>query len=225
MKIIVISLGGSIINPGKIDYKFLKEFKQLILKISKNNKIIICTGGGKIARDYIEVLKDKKPSTKDLMGIQCTRLNAYLLATFINDSNLKIESIIPTKLKEVKELTKKYKIIICGGLEPGKTSDGTTAEIAQVLKAKELINITNVDGLFNKDPKKYRNAKFIPLISHQDFKDKLNKIREGPGQHFVLDSHAADICRKENIKVIILQGVRNLKNYLEGKKFTGTIVF
>ena len=43
---IVISLGGSIIVPNKVDYKFLSEFKKLILMYSKKNKIVIVTGGG-----------------------------------------------------------------------------------------------------------------------------------------------------------------------------------
>ena len=43
---LVISLGGSLIVPNKVDYKFLSKFKKLILKYSRRNKIVIVTGGG-----------------------------------------------------------------------------------------------------------------------------------------------------------------------------------
>ena len=73
MKTIVISVGGSMINPGKVNILFLKKIKEIILNFSKKNKIVICTGGGAIAREYINALKDKNTYTKDIMGIHCTK--------------------------------------------------------------------------------------------------------------------------------------------------------
>jgi len=58
---IVISLGGSVIIPDKVDLDYLNKFKKTILKLKKKHKIIIVTGGGSIARTYIDALKkDKK---------------------------------------------------------------------------------------------------------------------------------------------------------------------
>ena len=81
---IVISLGGSLINPGKVDYDFLKQFKKVISKL--NHKFIIVTGGGKIAREYIEALRKEKLNEKilSLMGIKTTKLNAMLVSNFLN---------------------------------------------------------------------------------------------------------------------------------------------
>ena len=221
MEPIVISLGGSIIVPKAVDYKFLKEFKKMLLSL-KNKKIVICTGGGFIAREYISALKKEKLNeyTLDLMGIEATRLNAKLLASFLQKCN----QGIPTTLEGIKESLQTHNIVVCGGLSPGQTSDGTTATIADYLCAKEMINVTNVDGLYNKDPKKYKNAKFIPQISHKEFIKIISKIKKQPGQHFVLDALAAEIALKSGIKVIILKGTNNLKNYILGKKFKGTII-
>jgi len=219
MQTIVISLGGSMINPGKINLKFLKALKEVIYQHSKENKIVIVTGGGKTARDYISALEGKTRLEKDLIGIDCTRLNARLIASYLGANKT-----IPIKLKEVKPLLKKHRIVICGGLEPGKTSDGTTAEIARDVKADILINMTNVKGLFTKDPRKYKTAKFINRISHKAFKEELKRIKEKPGQHFVLDKVAADICRKDKRQIIILKGIKNLDNLLRNKKFEGTII-
>lgn len=218
---IVLSLGGSIIVPKEVDYKFLKEFKKTILSI-RNRKIVICTGGGFTARDYIAALRKEKLNeyTQDLIGIEVTRLNAKLVASFIQKCNQEI----PTTLEQVKELLQTHNIVICGGLSSGQTSDGTTASIADYLDAKEMINITNVKGLYDKDPRKFKNAKFIPRISHKEFIKIISKLKKEPGQHFVLDYLAADIAMKAKIKVTILQGMKNLKACINKKKFIGTVI-
>lgn len=218
METIVISVGGSLINPGEINRLFLKELKKLVLKHAKKNKIILCTGGGKLARDYMATLHGFM--TQSIMGVACTRLNAKLLELYIGNTN----KDIPTTEKEVKEMLQKYNVVVCGGLTPGKTSDSSTAEIAAALQAKTMINMTNVKGLYNKDPKKYKDARFIPHISHAKFKRIMDKVHEKPGQHFVLDSLAAKICREKKITVVILNGTRNLEKYLSGKRFVGTVI-
>ena len=80
MQTIVISLGGSIIVQEKINYKFLNEFKRIILK-HKEYKFIIVTGGGKTARTYIEAARKEKLSEEEIsfLGILTTRLNANLI--------------------------------------------------------------------------------------------------------------------------------------------------
>lgn len=222
MKKIVISVGGSAIVPDNVDYKFLKSLKKAVLGL-KGKEIVICTGGGKTARTYIAPLKKEGLNEygQDLMGIETTRLNAYLVASFLgNIANKEI----PKTLEEVADAIKVNKVVLCGGLTPGQTSDGTTAMIADYLDADVLINMTNVDGLFDKDPKKYKDAKFIPRLTHAEFKKIIDKIEQKPGMHFVLDHQAARITRNSKIKVVILKGVNNLKKFLDGKKFRGTII-
>jgi len=216
MKPIVISVGGSIINPKTVDTKFLKKFKTLILKFKKR-KIVICTGGGFIARDYIKALNDKSKHTRDLIGIETTRLNAKLLSFHLTN-----QENIPITLNQIKNQVKKQNLVICGGLEPGSTSDGTSAKIAKAIKADLLINMTNVTGLYTKDPNKHKNAKLIPNLTHNEFKIIINKVKEKPGQHFVLDSLAAKITKKANIQVAILKGIANLEKCIKGQSFKGT---
>lgn len=220
MSTVVISIGGSAINPNKVDSKFLKELKTTILKVSKKHKLVLVTGGGFLARDYINALNDRTVYVKNVMGIHCTRLNATLLASYINKCNQEI----PQTLEEVHDLLKSFNIVICGGLRPGTTSDGTTASIADYLDADSMINMTNVKGLYSKDPNKYKDAKFIKKLSHKEFKSIMDKVKEKPGQHFILDSLAAKICRDANRKVIVLKGIKNLENAILNNKFEGTII-
>ena len=227
MKTYVISLGGSIIVPDKVNFVFLDKFVKLIKKFRKKYKFVVVTGGGGTARKYISSLKKEKlgEDVYSLIGIATTKLNARLVAEFFKE--IRFEEI-PDSLKEVTNLLKRKGLVVCGalGFQPEMTSDGDAAEIAKYLNT-DFINLTNVKGLFDKDPNKYKNAKFISKISFEDFLDITKKIKFEAGQHFVLDKVAAEIILKEKIKTIIMDGrnLKNLENFLKGKKFIGTVVY
>lgn len=222
-KVIVISLGGSLIIPDKINVKYLKDFKKTILQNKDKYKFIIVCGGGSIARKYISALRDigVKEDLQSYAGISATRTNARFMSYFFN----KDQSFgIPHKMSELKDYLKKSDIIFCGALEyyPNQTSDSTSAEIAEVFKS-DFINLTDVPGLHDKNPKEFKDAKFIPEISWADFDKMVNKIKFKPGQHFVLDQKASGIIKKNKITTYILgKDMNQLDNLLNGKKFIGT---
>ena|SRR3989344_1908408 len=226
-KIIVISLGGSVIVPGKVDEKFLSGFQKLLENQIKKNKFrfIIVTGGGVTARKYIDAARKHgiKRKDQDELGIAATRINALLLAKFFKKYHLHI----PQEKRELNELIRKHSIVFTGGFlsDIGSTSDGTAAELAKIFSAELFINVTNVKGLYTKNPTKYSDAKFISNISYQDFYTRFIKgFEQESGQHFVLDRKAALITMKYKIPVAILSGLKNLEKCLNKKKFTGTII-
>ncbi len=211
--------------PNNVDYNYLHKFKKFILKLNKKYKIVIVTGGGKTARKYIEPLIKEKADeySVSLVGIMSTKLNARLLSGILN-----LRNQIPDSLKEVKKLLNKKNIVVCGalGVQPNMTSDGDAAQIAEYLKAKYFFNFTNVEGLYDKDPKKYKDAKFIPQISFNDFIKIVDEIKYKAGQHFVLDQAAARIINKAKIKTIIINGkkLENVLKFLNSKTYKGTLI-
>ena len=222
-KVIVLSLGGSLIIPNDIDVKFIREFKKVILKNAKKYKFIIVCGGGSIARKYISALKSSGINEKiqNLSGISATRMNARFMNYFFNQD---AEQGIPHKIKILRTDIKKQNIIFCGALEykANQTSDSTAAEIAKYFKTI-FINLTNVSGLYDKNPKKFKNAKFIPEISWKDFYKMANKNKYSPGQHFVLDQTASKIILEAKIPTYIIgKNLKQLDNVLNNKKFKGT---
>jgi len=160
---IVFSLGGSVIVQDAVDCNFLREFKTLIGKTAKKHRIVIVTGGGKTAREYIDALKKANASIaeQDNIGIEATRLNAKLLTSFF-----KLKQEIPLNIKDAIKTAKRQEITICGGMLKGTTTDGVAAVIASRLKASCVINITNVNGLYDKNPLKNKDAKIISKISY-----------------------------------------------------------
>lgn len=223
METYIISVGGSAIVPDKIDVEFLKKLRETLNKLSKKNKIVVVCGGGRIAREYIKAAKEFGTSDKwaCLAGIRATKLNATLVSLLMHGTVQ-----MPDSLKEVKQALKKRNIAVIGalGFEPNMTSDGDAAEVAAYLNAEMFINLTDVDGLFDKNPKEHKDAKFIPKISFDDFWKIASKIKFKAGQHFVLDQSGAKIIKKHKIKTVIVKGLDNLTNVIEGKKFKGTVI-
>jgi len=222
-RVVVISLGGSLIVPEKIDVNFLKKFKKTILKNKNKYKFIIVCGGGSTARKYINGLRSLGINKKlqSYSGISATRMNARFMSYFFNSDS---EYGVPHKIRGLKKYLKGQDVVFCGALEykPRQTSDSTSAEIARYFKTI-LINMTNIKGLYDKNPKKYKNAKFIPEISWKSFDKMANKLGFKPGQHFVLDQSASKIILKNKITTYIIgKDLKQLENILKGSKFIGT---
>jgi len=225
-KIIVLSLGGSLIIPNKINIEFLENFREVLIKNSRKYKFIVVCGGGQTARNYIQGLEQQKISNKILLqsflGIASTRLNARFMTYFFGkDAN----KGMPHDMKDVYDYLRKNDIVFCGALRYAKkqTSDATATKLAHHFNTI-FINITNTKGLYDRNPKKFRSAKFIPEISHKNFYKMANKIAFHPGQHFVLDQSAAKIIKDYNIPTYIIGDSQQLNNLLNRRHFIGTIV-
>jgi len=226
-KVIVISLGGSQIlqSSGEINLPYLRRLKKVLSKHSKKYKFIIVCGGGSVARKYISGLKKTGVSEKlqSFAGISATRMNARFMNYFFN---IDPKHGIPHTHKTLRKYVRTQNVTFCGALEyqPNQTSDSTAAEIAKEFKA-DFINITNIRGLFTKNPKKFKNAKFIPKIAWKEFDKMANKSKFKPGQHFVLDQTASKIILKNKIKTYITgQQIKQIDNLLSNKAFNGTII-
>ena len=225
MKVVVMSLGGSIIIPEKKDDPFLLKFRDVLQKNYKHWKFVLVCGGGSIARAYQNVLGNEHKSYKELSlaGIRATRMNAqFVMQVFGKEANDKL----PYSMKSVKAELPKNKVVICGSLRyaPNETSDSTAAKLADYLNA-EFINITNVAGLYTKDPHKKKSAKLIPYEKWELFEKRARAIHYKPGQHFVLDQKAAQRIKRKKIKTYIIgKDAANLHALLQNKKFKGTTI-
>tara|TARA_Y100000310_G_scaffold114128_1_gene112637 strand:- start:314 stop:1009 length:696 start_codon:yes stop_codon:yes gene_type:complete len=226
-KVVVISLGGSLIIPDKINYKFLKGFRKTLEKNKRKFKFVIVCGGGKTARTYIKGIDKEKIKKKEyfqsLLGISATRINARFMTYFFGED---ANQGIPHNMKEILHFLRKNDYVFCGALRYAKnqTSDSTSAKLANYFNTS-FINLTNVKGLYDKNPKKFPSAKFIHEISHKEFLKLAKKIEFTPGQHFVLDQTAAKVIKKYNIKTYIIgDSMKNLNNLLNAKHFIGTVI-
>ncbi len=224
-KSLIISLGGSLIVPGqKIDTIFLKKFRKLVLKLlNAGFRIAIITGGGKTSKRYnlaAQKITKIKESDLDWLGIAATELNAELVRVIL--SKYAYQKVINDPNKKIR--TKK-RLIIASGWKPGSSSDRAAVLWAKNLKAQTVINLTDVDFVYDKDPDKFPDAKPLKQISWSDFR-KIVGNKWSPRGSWPFGPVGSRLAQKLKLKVIILNGrkIRNLENCLRGKEFRGTTV-
>lgn len=221
---IVISLGGSLLCPKEFDYAFAEKFSKFIKDISKEHKFVIVTGGGKLARKFIAKARKEKANEFlcDMEGIKATNINAKKLSDFFYRKNVKI----PKNFSDAMKVFKKRGIVIMGGTSPGHSTDAVAALMAECINADLLINATNVLGVYNKNPKKCKNAALYRKISIKNLMKMLINYSSKAGKYELVDFIALQVIQRSKIKTIFLNGkdLENLKNAIEGKKFVGTII-
>lgn len=222
-KTIVLSLGGSLIVPDKIDINFLKSFKKIIEKyVNKGCKFVIICGGGKTARDfqhYASKLSRLSNEELDWLGIYATRMNAQLVRSLFKDNSN--DEIIQDPTAKINF---KKNIVIAAGWKPGWSTDYDAVLLAKNLRLNEVINMSNVGYVYDKNPKERSDAKKIERISWNDFR-KLSGTKWKAGMNMPFDPIAAKEAQKSGITVnVIGKDLKNLEKLLEGKKFRGTII-
>jgi uridylate kinase len=222
-KTIIMSLGGSLIVPDKIDVKFLRDFKKIIERFVKQNyRFVIICGGGKTARDYQKAalgIGKQSDEYLDWLGIHATKINAWFMKSIFGSNAERLIVEDPTK-----KVNFSRKILIASGWKPGWSTDYDAVLLAKNLKIKTVINISDIDYVYDKDPKKYEDARKIKKLSWRAFRKITgNKWKAGLNKPF--DPIAAKEAEKLGLKVAIIgKNLNNLKGLLSDKNFKGTII-
>ena len=225
MDTVVISIGGSILIQEKDDIGFFKKLASTLLEKSKEHKLFVVTGGGKIAREYIHIGRELGASETylDEIGIDITRLNARLLIQALGDTTYHMPARI---IEEALQAGKTHQVVVMGGLHPGFTTDAVSAMMAERVNAVRLVNATSVPGVFTADPKKDPSAKLIKKMNYDELIDIVDKADRGAGPHIVFDPLAARIIKRSHIKTIVCDG-RNLQalmSAIDGDEVAGTLI-
>ena len=183
---------------------------------SLKKQICIVIGGGNIFRGLAISAKGMDRANADYMGMLATVMNSLALQNSLEKLNvetrvmsaLPIQSICETYIRRraIRHM-EKNRIVICaaGTGNPYFSTDTASALRAAELECKEIYKATKVDGIYDKDPKKFKNAKRLKKISYSMFLSKNLKV---------LDSAAVSIARDNNIpiKIFSILGKNCFKN-------------
>lgn len=201
-KRIVIKLSGRVFGIDNV--KILKDYAKFLVKISKVCQPVIVAGGGAIARHYISHARSSgaDESTLDELGIEISRLNAKLLIYALKNNAY---SHPPTTLQEVRHAVDDGLIVIVGGLYPGQSTNGTAALIAEKIHAEQFFNATDVDGVYDMDPHKFKNAKKFKHIKLKNLKNMLVQEDSVAGGYDLMDIVALKVIERSKIKTRILK--------------------
>lgn len=226
---IVISVGGSLIVPnGGIDTKFLSSLNTFIRSqlATTKRQFFLVSGGGLTTRHYINAARNiiEQHTIPDIdidwLGLHATRLNGHLLRTIFYDiAHPRIIENYDHKIENLHE-----RLVIGAGWKPGFSSDYCAVQLAQDYEVKTIINMSNIDKAYDKDPKKFPDAQPLDHISWSDFR-KLVGDEWKPGMNAPFDPIASKKAQELGLTVVIMgSDFTNLQNYLEGEEFNGTVI-
>ena len=221
---IVVAIGGSILL-NNYDSKKFQEYSEILKKLDEKHELFVVVGGGAPARDYINIVRELKGNEAicDDIGIEITRINAKLLLISLGECAYQK---VPHNFHEALEYSSANKIVVMGGTEPAHSTDAVSAILAEYIKADLLINLTSVDGMYNKDPNKFEDARLITEITAHDMLEFISKKDTKAGTYEFFDMTAIQMIKRSSIKTVIANGyeIENLEHIINGKKIGTTII-
>lgn len=223
----VLSLGGSLIVPNDgIDTQFLSDFNRFIRDqvSSKKRRFFIIVGGGGTTRHYQQAAQAVHGQIEnedlDWIGIHATRLNAHLIRVIFRD-------IAHSHVLKHYEIIRKVDepVVVAAGWKPGWSTDYCAITVCQDYGIKWAINMTNVDQVYDKDPKKFPDAKPMTEVTWKDYREMAGD-KWIPGMNLPFDPIASKLADELGVTVKILNGknLDNLARALDGETFVGTTI-
>ncbi len=224
MERVVIKIGGSLISSqGEEVLDYIHGLSSILASLN-NYSLALVVGGGETARKYVSLARELGLSVydQDILGIEATRLNAKLLAGFIP----RAWPNVPRTVDEAGEIVELGYIPVMGGTVPGHTTNTVAALLAEAIGAR-LVNLTNVDGIYDKDPREHPDAKKFDRMSYEQL-IKLAAMYDSreARAHFVFDLLASKIVARSGIELHIVDGrdLETVKKAILGEEHNGTVV-
>lgn len=202
--LIVLSLGGSILAKDLDPNRFLK-YAEALRKLSEKHDLLVVTGGGEAARNYIATARavGADEVTCDFIGIDITRLNARLLISALGPEAY---PEIPTSYMEAAKALESGRIVVMGGITPGQTTDAVSAILAEFLRADLLTIATSIDGVYSADPNSDPEAVKYDMISPEELIDIVMSIEMKAGSKSPVDPVAAKIIERCKLDALVMDG-------------------
>ncbi|MBU1348557.1 UMP kinase, partial [Patescibacteria group bacterium] len=222
---IVISLGGSMVAPKQgIDVRYLSAFRKLVLReVAKGSRFILVVGGGSTARAYQRAASAVVPlldEDLDWLGIHATRLNAHLLRTIFR------EVAHPVVVKNpMRRNVWRTPVLVAAGWKPGRSTDDIAVRLAHRNGARRVINLTDIDAVYDADPRTHRDAKPLATMTWKAFRAVVGDAWV-PGANAPFDPVAARLAERWGIEAVVAAGhdLVNLGRIFRGTRFRGTLI-
>ncbi|MFX0046789.1 MAG: UMP kinase [Candidatus Hermodarchaeota archaeon] len=229
---IVIKFGGSLLfsEGGTLNFEKVPEFCNIIKQTKDYNSIVVVCGGGAVARQYIKAIRGftENEVLCDLIGIDISHINSQL---FLAKMKGLAYPQVPKSFEELSLAINSHKIVVMGGLQPGQSTTSVAITVAEYLKAEKLVILTDVDGIYDKDPKLYKDAKLLETISYDSLQKLIleNSIdtQSSAGEYRIFDAVSLQILKRSGIKVFVMSG-KKLKQFNKlwnnEKEVIGTLI-
>jgi uridylate kinase len=224
---IALKVGGSVFCPDKSpDMGFVGRLAKTLKGLASEHEIVVVVGGGHLARWLISEARKRGVSFDDelhVLGIEAARKNAAVLMKALGEGAF---HEVAKNEEEVRKAAESGKIVVAGGFRPGQTTDAVTLQCAQAVGADLVVIGTDVKGVYNRDPKQDKHAKFISMISVSQLMELVKTESVEPGAKTVIDPVAVSMIEKTGIRAVVvnIKNMENLENAVEGREFEGTVI-
>ena len=231
-KNIVIKFGGSLLfsEEGTLNHEKITEFYNIIKSNKDYDLIVIVCGGGKVARQYIRAIREFTDNEVlcDLIGIDTSRVNSQLIVAKLGEIAY---PQVPKSIEELSTAINSNKIVVMGGVQQGQSTTSVDMLVTEYLKAERLVILTDVDGIFDKDPNLFKDAKLIENISYESLQKLILEssidAQASAGEYRIFDAVSLQILKRSNINVLVMSG-KNLNQFHKfwnnEKEIIGTII-
>jgi uridylate kinase len=230
-KRVLLKLSGEALageNKSGIDADILERLGKEVANIhSMGVQVAVVVGGGNIHRGVAGATKGMDRATSDYMGMMATVINSLALQDCLERHGLFTRVMSAIDMKEVAEpyirrravrhLEKNRIVIFAAGTgNPYFTTDTTAALRANEINAEVILKATKVDGVYDKDPMKHKDAVKFDKLSYIDVLNRGIKI---------MDSTAITLCMDNNLEIMVFDvfAEGNIKRVILGEN-VGTVV-
>lgn len=205
---ILLKLSGESLGSGGVDYKKLQRVAQQIAAVNRKGiAVAIVIGGGNVWRFRDNQKLTSLPRVNsDYLGMLATVFNGVVLTAALKD--LEINAEVFSAVKSPSEITQPYSIakarkvmgkggvvVLSGGTgKPFVTTDTAAAMRAVEMRCERILKATNVDGVYDSDPRKNRKAKLLKQLT---YKETIAK------KYGVMDLKAFEILEKKKIPLAV----------------------
>ena len=228
----VISLGGSIIAPDRVDVAFLRAFRKTVLEYLEaeaERRVILVCGGGAPAREYQgayrAVLSEAgrsapDPEAQDWLGVAATRLNAELVRFLF-------QPLCPEKVITDPTAVTVFpgRVLVASGWKPGFSTDYDAVLLAERFQADTLVNLSNIAKVYSADPKLDPAARPLDHLRWAELQAMVGTTWV-PGANVPFDPVATAQAARLGLRVVVAAGrnIENLRKILAGEPFEGTTI-
>lgn len=221
---LVLRIGGSVV-ASPVNTELISKYAELLKTLKEQgHAVAVVVGGGTLAREFITIAKNLglNEQAQDEIAISVSRVFAQLFLKKVGAMGCKA---VPLTVDEAADCLNKGKISVMGGLKPGMTTDTVAALIAERVNADLLVKATDQDGIYNKDPKKHRDAVKLDHLSFDDLSTVFSESRHKAGIHQIIDPEAVKILKRKRVRLVVVNGFKpeNILAAVKGEKI-GTVV-
>ena len=232
-KRILLKLSGEALAAGHEAGESLSPLimSQLAVEIASVHKagveVAVVVGGGNIHRGVSGATSGMDRTTSDHMGMLATVINGLALQDSLEKHGLDTRLMSALELRQIAEpyirrrairhLEKGRVVIFAAGIgNPYFTTDTTAALRANEIDAEVILKATKVDGVYDKDPTKFPDAKKFEELSYMDVLNLGIKV---------MDSTAITLCMDNKLDIIVFNVFtpQNIHGVVSGQKIGTTI--